>query len=219
MDELRQRLAPLTDWIPDPYRDYLPQEGWWLVALVVALAALLLAGHAVRAALRGTWRALVGRWRHDWDAGLREDLSALPAANGTPTMCVYHVPAWVRLVVVAPVGKELLVDPGAVPLLLDKVVPGLGQVVRRDQPEIRVWPAPLSAAGFANAFHRCTPTGRGEGEATGWVMLAGRAQGGSYSLFVGLGVWASEPTTLGRMNLEPRQWLDVLRMQPAGVRP
>jgi hypothetical protein len=44
------------------------------------------------------------------------------------------------------------------------------------------------------------------------VLLAGRAQGGGQALFLGLGLFSDEPTTLGRMNLEPHQWLDVLRL-------
>jgi hypothetical protein len=212
MDELRQALAPLTDWIPEPYRGYLPAEAWWLVQLVVALALLVLAGYFLRALLGGAWRAMVGRRRHEWDEGLRVNLADLPAVNGAPSLSVYHIPAWVRLVVVAPVGRSLAVGPDDVPALLDRVVPGLGAVAQRDGAELRIWPASLSAMGFRNAFHRCTPTGRAEGEATGWVLLAGRAQAGAEALFLGVGLWASEPTTLGRINLEPVQWRDVLRL-------
>jgi hypothetical protein len=218
MEELRDKLAPLTDWIPDPYRGYLPAEAWWLVELVVALAVLVLAGYFLRAALRDLWRTVVGRRRHDWDQGMRVDLAELPAVNGAPGLSVYHVPAWVRLVVVAPVGRSMAVGPDDVPALLDRVVPALGAVARRDGAEMRVWPSPLSAPGFRNAFHRCTPTGRPEGQETEWVMLAGRAQAGTEALFLGIGLWASEPTTLGRINLEPLQWRDVLRIERAGAR-
>ena len=34
----------------------------------------------------------------------------------------------------------------------------------------------------------------------------------------GVGLWAGEPTTLGRLNLEPLQWRDVLRLTPTGAR-
>jgi hypothetical protein len=218
MDELRQQLAPLTDWIPDPIRGYLPVQGWWLAEFAAALAVLVVVGYIVRGFLRALWRGMVGQRRQEWDRGLRIHLDELPAPNGMPSLCVYHVPAWVRLVVVAPVGRVSL-DPDTVPALLDRVLPGLGQVARRDQAELHLWPAPLSTMGFTNAFHRCTPTGRREGEATGWIVLAGRIQGGSLSVFLGMVLWATEPTTFGRLNLEPRQWFDVLRIQRPGVRP
>jgi hypothetical protein len=32
-------------------------------------------------------------------------------------------------------------------------------------------------------------------------------------ILLGLGLWADEPNTLGRLNLEPQQWLDVLRLR------
>jgi hypothetical protein len=217
MNKLYETLAPLTDWIPDPYQGYLRVEVWWLVELVVVLAVLVVVGTIVRGLLRGLWRGIVGRRRHEWDKGLRANLDDLPAVNGKPSLCVYHVPGWVRLVVVAPVGKSMIIEPETVPFLLERVVPGLGSAVLQDRPQLRIWPAPLSTLGFTNAFHRCMPTGRREDEATGWVLLAGRAQGGGHTLFVGVVLWTSEPTTFGRMNLEPRQWLDVLRLSSPGV--
>jgi hypothetical protein len=95
------------------------------------------------------------------------------------------------------------------------VVPGLGAVIAYDRPQISIWPAQLSTLGFTNAFHRCTPTGQAEGEPSQWVLVAGRAQGGGQSLFVGLGLWADRPTTLGRINVEPHEWLGVLRLTAA----
>jgi hypothetical protein len=35
-------------------------------------------------------------------------------------------------------------------------------------------------------------------------------------LLLGLGLWTDKPSTLGRITLEPRQWIDVLRFRPAG---
>ena len=52
MHEIRQRLAPLTDWIPPEYLDVLPVEAWWLIELVAALAVLVLFGSLLRAMLR-----------------------------------------------------------------------------------------------------------------------------------------------------------------------
>jgi hypothetical protein len=207
----------LTEWIPDQYRGLVRVEVWWLFELVAALAVLVAAGYLLRGVFRKLGRALAGRPRQQWDSGLREDLASYPAVNGPPSLCVYQVPGWVRLVVVAPLGKARALDPRGVPDLLDRAVPVLGEAVRQDLPRALVWPAQMSEAGFANAFHRCTPTGRREGEATGWLVLAGRVELGRESLLVGLVLWTQEPTTTGRMNLEPRQWLDVLRPPAAGA--
>jgi hypothetical protein len=103
MDELRQLLAFLTDWLPDDVRDLAPVEAWWLAWLVVALAALLLVGLFLKAlgralALRRTTPA------GDWEPELREDLRALPLANVEPVARVYHLPVRLRLVVLAPAG-------------------------------------------------------------------------------------------------------------------
>jgi len=94
------------------------------------------------------------------------------------------------------------------------VVPGLGAAAQIDRPCVRVWPPQVSQHGFAAAFHRHTRKAADRGEPSRWVLLAGRAQAGRQPVMVGLGLWADEPTTLDRVNLEPHQWLDVLRLVP-----
>jgi hypothetical protein len=120
-----------------------------------------------------------------------------------------------RLVVVAPVGKEANVHRKGVRKLLDRVLPGLGEVVADDRPRIRVWPPQLSQQGFASVFHRHTPRHEQPGQSSRWVLVAGRVQVGRQPFLLGLGLWADQPTTIGRLTLEPRQWLDVLRLRTA----
>lgn len=210
--QLRELLAPLTDWLPPELRDQVPLEAWWLLALVITLTALLVVGWL----LRGFFRLFHRRQRHAWDSGLREQLDRYPPPAGSPSLRIRHLPAWLRLVVVAPVGKGSLVDAVTLPLLLDRAVPGLAEVLSRDAPCVRIWPAQLSASGFANAFHRCTPTAAAEGEPSAWVLLAGRAQGAGQSVFLGLGLWCERPTTLGRLTLEPHDWAGQLRFDVGG---
>jgi hypothetical protein len=207
MDEIRQKLAPLTDWIPPEYLDLLPLEAWWLIEAVVALAVLVILGTLARAMLRQLPRR---RPKIDWDRELREDLDALPVAAGPALLTVYHIPARIRLLVVAPGGKGVVVQPTLLPALLDRIVPGLGTVVQRDRPRICVWPAPLSNRGFSNTFHRCTLTRDRAGEPSRWVLLAGRVLAGQVPLFVGLALWTDEPTALGRLNLTEEEWRGVL---------
>lgn len=207
MDEIRQHLAPLTDWIPGEIRDLFPIEVWWLFGVVLALLVLLVLGWILRGVLRLLFRR---RPKIKWDPGLQEDLNACPMPGGVPALTVYNIPASIRLVVVAPGGKGVVVEAPVVAALLERVVSGLGTTSQRERPRIRVWPAALSHLGFANTFHRCTPTGEPEGQPSHWVLLAGRAQAGSVPIFIGLGLWTEEPTTLGRINLEDHDWRRVL---------
>jgi hypothetical protein len=217
MEKLRETLGPLTDWMPSQVRDLLGVEVWWLIFLAVALGLLLL----LASVLRRLWRALFARKKPaaDWERDLRQDLEECPLPvrpPGAHALTVYHVPVRLRLVVVAPSGREGDVDATAVEKLLDRVIPGLGGVARNDRPRIRVWPAQLSHQGFNAAFHRCTPKREGEGQPSRWVLVAGRAVVGRQPVMLGLGLWAEEPSTVGRLSLEPHQWLDVLRLRATG---
>jgi hypothetical protein len=214
MERIREALKPLTDWIPPEVRQRLDVEVWWLILFVVGLFVLLLVGSLVR----GVWRMLFRRPRRkvDWDKALRIDLDECPLPVRPPAgrmLAVYHVAVRLRLVVLAPGGKELDVDATAVERLLDKLIPGLGAVAAHDRPFIRIWPPQLSQMGFTNAFHRCTVKHDPEDEPSRWILVAGRTVIHKQPLFLGLGLWAEEPSTLGRLNLEPHQWLDVLRLR------
>jgi hypothetical protein len=214
MDDLRKALAPLTDWMPPEVRDRLEVEVWWLILLALALLALLIVGRLVRRVGRTLFAARESSPERDRD--LPEDLRDCPLPRGTPaghTLTVYHLPARLRLVIVAPAGKDADVDATHVEALLDLVLPGLGKVAARDRPRIRVWPPQLSHQGFAASFHRRTPRPEPEGEPSRWVLAAGRAHAGRQPVLLGLGLWTDEPNTLGRLTLEPHQWLDVLRLR------
>ena len=200
----------------DQLQSYLP-EGVpaWVVAAGAGLIVLLVLFFL----LRSLGRALFGRRKREpaWDHDLDIDLDACPLPTrpvGERRLTVYHQPARLRLVVVAPIGREANVDAIAVEKLLDKIVPGLGAAVQHDRPMVRVWPAQMSHHGFTAAFHRHTPKAASRGEPSRWVLLAGRAQAGRQQLMVGLGLWVDEPSTIDRVNLEPHQWLDVLRLVP-----
>lgn len=217
MDALRTSLKPLTDWIPEGMRSLLPVEVWWLILLGVGLLVLFLLFRMLRGGPKK-------KPKRDWDRGQRVNLAECPLPEKPAkehVLAVYHVPVRVRLLVVAPSGTEVHVDAAHVVPLLDRVVPGLGAIIRNDKPEVRVWPAQLSHAGFVNTFHRCTPIPRSPGSPapadedppSRWILVAGTAHAGSTHLLVGLGLWAEETNTIGRVNVEPRQWLDVLRIQ------
>ena len=209
MNSLYEHLAPLTDWIPADILDLARVEVWWLAELVVALALLLVVGLIVRAVLRSLWRSLFHR-AETWDVGLEAPLS--PGLVGSPpSVLLYQRPAWLRLVVIAPVGRRPL-DAEDVAALLRHLGPNLEVPAIADETPIRLWPTQLSTMGFTNTFHRLTPTGEPEGDPSHWVFLAGRASVGKMQVFLGIALWMREPCSLGRINLEPEQWRDVLRL-------
>jgi hypothetical protein len=214
-----QPLPPLAESpseLLDRLQTYLP-EGVpaWAVAAATGLLLLLV----LFLLLRKLWRALFGRRQTEdaWDRELAIDLDECPLPTRPPgerRVTVYHQPVRLRLVVLAPVGRDGDVDATAVEKLLDKVVPGLGAAAQIDRPRVRVWPAQVSQHGFAAAFHRHTRKAARRDELSRWVLVAGRAQAGRQPVMLGLGLWADEPNTLDRVNLDPHQWLDVLRLAP-----
>jgi hypothetical protein len=214
MDAINQALEPLTKLFPEPVQDFLTGGGWLGVFAFVLLVLVLLG-----------W-ALVRRRRPrpepDWDKDFRVNLEKCPLPVRPPgerRLTVYHVPVRLRLVVVAPVGTFGKLDATAVEKFLERVVPGLGVAAQEDRPRIKVWPQQLSHHGFAAIFHRCTLKPEPEGDPSRWVLLAGRAHIGKQPLLLGLGAWADEPNNIGRLNLEPHQWIDVVRLERAAELP
>jgi hypothetical protein len=152
----------------------------------------------------------------DPEAGLRENLAEYPPAprSGSPRrLHVESYPGRLRLVVIAPVGKVAQVDASKAEPLLEHVLKGLGGIAQHDRPRVRVWPPQLSHQGFAVKFHRLTEKPDPDGRPSHWTLAAGRARVGEHFLLLGLAVWTEEPTTLGRLTLEPDQWPTLLRVK------
>jgi hypothetical protein len=193
----------------------------WMIRLVALGVGVVLALLLLWWLVRAVGRLVFGRRKArggDWDHDLTIDLDRCPVPKTSPgprRLTIYHLPVRLRLVVLAPAGKDGDVDVTAVEKHLDLLLPGLGGLTRHDRPRIRVWPAQVSHQGFNAAFHRHTPKAAGRGELSRWVLVAGRAQLGRQTVMVGLGLWADAPNTLDRLTLEPHQWLDVLRLKSA----
>jgi hypothetical protein len=142
-----------------------------------------------------------------------EDLSEYPRLpTALPRISVHGVPVRVRLVVVAPVGKGNTIDPDAVPMLLEKLVHGLGAAATQDRARIRVWPAQLSNQGFSPVFHNHVHSPDAEGKPSRWVLLAGPTPARPKPLLLGLALQAAEPTSMGRQTVPPEQWNHMLHM-------
>jgi hypothetical protein len=152
----------------------------------------------------------------DLEKGQREDLAEFPPPPATAAgrrLEVNGVPVRLRLVVVAPAGKQQApVTPDDVPELLDDVLRGLGGFVRADKPRVKVWPPQLSVAGFAPTFHRLVESPDAEGKPSRWVKLAGPARTGKRPILLGLAMLADEPCKLGDVHVETTEWGELLQV-------
>jgi hypothetical protein len=208
-------LKPWIDLLPSGAQEFLNSGGWLLVGLFLLLLVLFLLVGSVRAFFRMLFGKR-GQETIDSDDTFTEDLANAPLPVGPPgdhLLTVYHVPVRMRLAVVAPLNRAIDVDATAIEKLLDKVVPGLREIAQRDRPKIRVWPQQLSHTGFATSFHRRMRKPEPDNFASRWILVAGRAHMGAQPLLVGFALWADEPNMIGRLTLEPHQWLDILRLR------
>src|SRR4051794_17532579 len=145
-------LSKPPDWlvnnVPEGARDFLQGGGWWAVLGAGGLLVLLLLWLTVGRLVGGMFRREPPPPVKD---DLKEDLASVPDAapgTGDRKLTIEGVPVRLRLVVVAPAGTAYDLKSDAIPKLLDRVLPGLGDVVAADQPRVRIWPKQLSTDGF-----------------------------------------------------------------------
>ncbi|MFO0880244.1 MAG: hypothetical protein U0840_23085 [Gemmataceae bacterium] len=154
-----------------------------------------------------------GKKKVDPEGGLAEDLAAIPAPGKGPRhyqLLVMNQPCRLRLVVIAPMGKKTV---GKVDSALEQIFRGLGEVSMDDKPRVRIWPAQLSATGFAPTFFRLTKRPDPEGKPSRWILLAGPARAGGMPVLLGLAVQTDTPTKTGMVTLSETQWNEILRVE------
>ncbi len=212
MDDLIQLLRPLTERLPPSWQDYLANGGW-PVALGVAGVLLLL---VILGIVDRLWLRLFRRKSSaTFKPGPVEDLALIPPPllpPGEKQFMIYHVPARLRLIVAAPAGADRVTDEKKVKKELERLWPGVREVLVADKPRIRLWPAQLSQQGFVATFHQhlCRPDP--EAKSSPWISVAGKIQLEDQALLLGLVFRTEEKTTFGQMTLEPHQWRDILRL-------
>jgi hypothetical protein len=214
MEFLEKPPRWLTDLLPQSANDLLDQGGWWVVLGFVALVVLLI----VWAILARLGHALFGRRPEPPpQLDLTENLAAYPPLTtpaGPDRLTYEGLPVRLRLVVVAPAGKDFGINRKRALELLERLVPGLAEIAEDDQPRVRIWPPQHSYEGFSVTFHRNTPLPEGEGNLSQWIPVAGRAKIGAQPVLLGLVLWAEDQTTLTRRTLEPHEWPIALRIKP-----
>lgn len=204
--------AAWTDVFPEPVREHLNGPVGIGALVVVGLIAV----YVLARVAGGVWRLLAAGGSKDSAVHLKEVLADYPPPPGQPgprRLTVEGLPVRVRLVVVAPVGKEHPIRPDEVEDLLEETLRGLKGIVLEDRPRVRVWPPQLSKQGFAPTFHRETEKPESEGRPSRWVLVAGPASAGRRPILLGLALWADTPNTLGRLTLNADRWAEVVRVQ------
>ena len=198
----------ITDLLPEnlrPYAIYMVGGTVCIGALIVLLLFLAV----VRFLFGGRGTAAKG-------PNLIENLKEFPdlrTSTGDRQLRVEGVPVRLRMVVVAQAGTESEVDLDELATVLDKILPGLGDIYKHDKPRIKEWPRQVSYQGFATHFHRNMETGAKEGEQTRWVTVAGRAKVGKNQIMLGLVLQSIKPNTVGPRTVDSHEWATVLRVR------
>ncbi len=212
VDDLIQLVRPLTERLPPVWQDYLANGGWPIVLGVAGvLLLLLILGIVDRLWLRLFRRKSSGTFK----PGPEEDLALIPPPLLAPAekqFMIYHVPARLRLIVAAPAGADRVTDEKKVKKELERLWPGVREVLLADKPRFRLWPAQLSQQGFVQTFHSHLRRPEPEAKVSPWISVAGKIQLEEQTLLLGLVLWSDEKTTFGQMTLEPHQWRDILRL-------
>jgi hypothetical protein len=201
----------LMDVLPQAGRDFLDAGGWYLVLAVAAVLVLVVVVLVLRSLSK-----LFARKAPPREENLRENLAEYPPAPGKPgprRLFVEGFAARVRLVVIAPMGKQATVTAEQAEPLLDHVLHGLSNVCRQDRPRVRVWPPQLSVEGFGHQFHRYTTKPEREEQPSRWALAAGKARVGQSYILLGLALQTDEDNTLPPLMLEPKQWNEALRIR------
>ncbi|MBI3463645.1 MAG: hypothetical protein HY000_11395 [Planctomycetes bacterium] len=192
------------------------RQALWLVAAAAGLLAVLLAAlRLIRFFKRPQQVSLLESSLVFDVTGIRWPDDQSLAAR----LSVYHMPAHIGLVVIAPLGRDAHSPTLAeVSSLLDQIVPGLAEVVAHDQPTVRVWPRQLSARGFSHSLARHVQLPGEHGRGSPWCLVTGRASLEDKPFGIGMALSTSTPNSLTLIVLESdHQWLDVLRIKGSSL--
>ncbi|MCS7045702.1 MAG: hypothetical protein NZO58_05040 [Gemmataceae bacterium] len=211
MEELNKTKEAISNVLPESARGLLDGPGWYILLGVAGVVALL-----VVLAFFGVLGRLFRREKKVPVQNLEERFAEYPPAKpstGDRRLTIEGVPVRLRLVVVAAAGSESQFDEEQIDRLLDRILPGLGAVMKGDKPRVKIWPRQLSYEGFTKNFHRNTIIPEGENKLSKWAVVAGRAKLDDCQVMLGLGLEALKPTTIGRKTIDAHEWDVLLRIR------
>ena len=147
------------------------------------------------------------------------DLERVSVEGEQYPLRLYHLPARLGLVVVAPLGREsAAVEVDAIQDLIDQAVPGLGKISQASRVKTWVWPLQLSVNGFIHHLLGHVHVRGGDLKGSRWSLVAGRVSHADRQYMLGLGVYTNESNKMGIISVESEyKWLDTLRL-PRGER-
>jgi hypothetical protein len=162
------------------------------------------------------------RQRPEADEGARGDLgvdiSTLDVEGPTdefPRLEYFGTPVRLRVIVVAPCGRgSELPPPELLPGLMERLIPGLTEIIANHHPIVRRWSNQLSVPGFNQSFfHKLALPGSG-GKGTPWCSAAGRLSVGQQQYLIGMVLNSGKPNGFGPIVIEHEgQWLNTMRVR------
>lgn len=229
LEGMKDDLAPVTRYLPEPVRNWLDGGGWWVVFGIAGVVALLWLRSILRQFVRvlsKPRRKRKQRVSKKVAVNLKENLRFIGDASteeGSQRLIVNGLPARLRLVILSLGARNAgELSPEMSDRVLDWIKPGLAEVCAEDYPRVRVWPPFYSAGGFETAVAANVSIPAEKGERSPWVVVIGQVRMGRALLNVALGLYADEVNNLRYVKVKGDQWLSVLGVkgakQPVGAR-
>lgn len=195
-----------------PYGEYLSSPVVLIGAAIIALVGLGAIGFFLSRMFASTETPVALG-----EDALALDVDSLPSAGPSgkgPKLACYNVPVRIAALVLAPVGRtNVLPPPDKLREVVERMVPGLMEVVDSHQPVFRRWPGQISSQGFGSSFVGKLRLPGESGKGTPWTAVVGRIDYQGQQVLAGLVLKANEPNGLGVITLEREtQWLDLFRV-------
>src|SRR5262245_52682702 len=200
-------MQVLTDLLPGELQPY---AGWIFGGGAAFIGLVILAL---------VWRMFGRRTAQDTGDNISDFHLALLAPAppvDRPPLLFEGQPVRLRLVAMAPPGRNAELTPDMVDGILQSIFYGLGKVFRTESPHVLIWPPQISQTGFAPIFFRHVVRPEPPDTPSRWILIAGPAKAGVRTVLLGMALEVGEPSPRGNVRLKPEQWSDKLRVLTVG---
>lgn len=211
-NRMMEQLDPYLRWLPEDAHTFLKQGGIWLVVGVALIVILIW----LRGMSKRLWRALrKGRSGRKKPVALQKfelaGFSKLGVRQGDRRLSVRHLPARLRLVVLAPAGSDSgELHSGMAESILDCCVPGLGEIADSDNPTVVLWPRQYSLEGFQHALFAHVNRPEGDPKRSRYALLGGPIVLGKFAIHVGMAIECDDICALGNIRIGKDRWTEAV---------
>lgn len=200
-------LDTATRWVQQPENQtYLIIAGVGLVALL-ALVTLLKSFSRKRTSTEGELPTI----------NLASFPPAPPVQGNQTWLSVYGLPARLRIIVAAPLGREAgNITEEEMPGIVDSAITHLSSQIAIDDPLLLRWPIQYSTMGFEAVFRRSIqlPPGEKDARKSTWVLLFGKVVYNERPMALGLVLQAIDSNSIGMVPIQfQHQWHAVIRLE------